>query len=67
MIKVGVKLRSTVDRALDVRQRDIDHVRVLLGLAEEGATATTAKFASAMGGGGIATELVLAGVDFELS
>ena len=34
-VEVEVKLRSTVDRALDVRKWNIDLIRVLLGFTEQ--------------------------------
>jgi len=34
-VEVDVKLRGTIDRTLDVRKRDIDLIRVLLGFTEQ--------------------------------
>lgn len=61
-----MKLRSTIDRAIDVRERHVDLVGMLLGFTEEGTPATAAKGPSAVAGGGVAMELVTAGMNFEL-
>jgi hypothetical protein len=61
-----MKLRITIDRAIDVRERYVDLVGMLLGFTEEGTPATAAKGPSAVAGGGVAMELVTAGMNFEL-
>ena len=66
MIEVEVELRSSVDRAFDVRERDVDLIGMFLRLTEEGASALAAEGPGAMCGGGIATELFTARVHFEL-
>jgi hypothetical protein len=66
-IEVDVELRCPINRVIDVRERNIDLVGMVLGFAEEGAPAAPTKGPTAVRGGGVATELVAPRFDFQLS